>query len=135
MRRVLDLWSPAIGAPGTVIAYGHWERPVLVFPSEAGQAGDFEANGMVDSVADLLDEGRVKLYCVSSYDGASWSDRSLPLEERARCGARRCRRRARLRGARSRARLLRDDPTTRSGRVALLAPAAGPHVRVGEGPR
>jgi esterase/lipase superfamily enzyme len=26
----------------------------------------------------------VKLYCVDSFDGASWSNRSLPLEERAR---------------------------------------------------
>ena len=43
MRRVVDLFSPAIGASGTVIAYGHWGRPVLVFPSEAGRAGDFEA--------------------------------------------------------------------------------------------
>ena len=32
MGRVVDLWSPAIGAAGTVIRYGHWGRPVLVFP-------------------------------------------------------------------------------------------------------
>ena len=52
----------------------HWGRPVLVFPSEAGPAGDFENNGMVGAVADLIDAGRVKLYCVDSYDSASWSD-------------------------------------------------------------
>ena len=34
--------------------------------------------------AGLVDEGRVKLYCVDSFDAGSWSDRSLPLEERAR---------------------------------------------------
>ena len=56
-RRALDLWSPAIGASGAVIAYGHWGRPVLVFPTEAGRACDFESNGMVDAVADLLDAG------------------------------------------------------------------------------
>jgi esterase/lipase superfamily enzyme len=39
---------------------------------------------MVDAVADLLDGGQVKLYCVDSYDDRSWSDRSIPLEERAR---------------------------------------------------
>ena len=39
---------------------------------------------MVDAVGDLLDAGRIKLYCVDSYDAASWSDRELPLEERAR---------------------------------------------------
>ena len=84
MRRVVDLWSPAVGSAGTVIVHGHWGRPVLVFPSEAGRAGDFESNGMVEAVADLVDGGRVKLYCVDSYDAASWSKRDAPVEERAR---------------------------------------------------
>ena len=70
--------------PGTLIAYGHYGRPVLVFPSEQGRAWDFENNGMVDAVADLVDAGRVKLYCVDSADGYSWSDDSVPTEERAR---------------------------------------------------
>ena len=39
---------------------------------------------MVDAIAGLLDAGRVKLYCVDSYDAASWSNREIPLEERAR---------------------------------------------------
>lgn len=69
---------------GAVIAYGHYGRPVLVFPSEQGRAWDFENNGMVAAVASLIDAGRVKLYCVDSADGYSWSDRSLPIEERAR---------------------------------------------------
>jgi esterase/lipase superfamily enzyme len=67
----------------TVIRYGHYGRPVVVFPSEAGRAWDFEANGMVDAVGSLLQEGRVKLYCVDSVDADTWSDRSLPIEERA----------------------------------------------------
>jgi esterase/lipase superfamily enzyme len=79
-----DLWSDAIGAAGTVIRYGHWGRPVLVFPSEQGKAADFANNGMVGAVADLIDAGRVKLYCVDSFDAASWSDQGIPLEERAR---------------------------------------------------
>jgi len=70
--------------PGTVIAYGHYGRPVLVFASEQGRAWDFENNGMVATVADLIDAGRVKLYCVDSADGYTWSDRSAPIEERAR---------------------------------------------------
>jgi esterase/lipase superfamily enzyme len=39
---------------------------------------------MVAAVADLIDAGRVKLYCVDSADGLSWSDHTLPTEERAR---------------------------------------------------
>ena len=82
-RQVAELWSDAIGAPGTVVRYGHWGRPVLAFPSEQGKAWDFENNGMVGAVASLLDEGRLKLYCVDSYDAQSWSDTGIPVEERA----------------------------------------------------
>ncbi|MEV0713114.1 alpha/beta hydrolase-fold protein [Asanoa sp. NPDC050611] len=80
----VELFSPAIGTAGSVVRYGHYGRPVLVFPSEQGKAGDFAANGMVGAVADLIDAGRVKLFCVDSYDAASWAARDLPLEERAK---------------------------------------------------
>src|SRR3954465_6714010 len=82
-RNQVELYSPAIGTAGTVIGYGHFGRPVLVFASEQGRAWDFENNGMVDAVADLVEAGRVKLYTVDSYDGGSWAARDLPLEERA----------------------------------------------------
>ncbi len=72
------------GFSGSVIGYGHYGRPVLVFPSEQGRAEDFENNGMVEAVSDLIEGGRVKLYCVDSFDGYSWSDLSVPTEERAR---------------------------------------------------
>jgi esterase/lipase superfamily enzyme len=83
-RNMTELWSDAMGSAGTVISYGHWGRPVLVFPSEQGRAWDFEDNGMVGAVADLIDAGRVKLYCVDSYDAQSWSNKDVDIEERAR---------------------------------------------------
>src|SRR3954466_12000980 len=83
-RQQLELDAPGLDRPGTVIRYGHFGRPVVVFPSEQGRAWDYESNGMVGAVRHLVDDGRVKLYCVDSFDHASWSDRSLPIEERAR---------------------------------------------------
>ena len=65
-------------------SYGHYGRPVLAFPSEGGRAYDWQDNGMVAAIGDLLEAGRVKLYCVSSFDAESWSNQSIPLEERAR---------------------------------------------------
>jgi esterase/lipase superfamily enzyme len=75
--------------PGTdhrlgVIRHGHWGRPVLVFPSEAGRAEDFADHGMVSAVQPLVDEGRVSFFCVDSADGWTWSDRTASIEERAR---------------------------------------------------
>ena len=83
-RHQVELDAPAFGRSGTVIRYGHWGRPVLVFPSEQGRAWDYENNGMVGAVADLVEGGRCKLYCVDSFDDQTWSDSSIPLEERAR---------------------------------------------------
>ena len=83
MTGAVELTSAGGGWRGQVVGYGHWGTPVVVFPSEAGRAWDFENNGMVDAVRWLLDAGRVKLYCVDAADAVTWSDRSVPLEERA----------------------------------------------------
>jgi esterase/lipase superfamily enzyme len=83
-REHVKISAPAAGGEGNLVVYGHYGRPVLVFPSEAGRAWDFENNGMVDAVRWLIDEGRIKLYCVDSHDGASWSAKDRPMEERAR---------------------------------------------------
>jgi esterase/lipase superfamily enzyme len=67
-----------------VLAFGHHGRPVLVFPSQESSRYEWEQRGMVAAVGGLLDAGRVKLYCVDSWDSGSWHDEWLPLEERAR---------------------------------------------------
>ncbi|GAB2569233.1 esterase [Paractinoplanes abujensis] len=69
---------------GTVAVYGHWGRPLLVFPTEKGDAWEWARNGMVAEVDSLIEAGRVKLYCVDSFDAGTWSAHHLPLEERAR---------------------------------------------------
>jgi esterase/lipase superfamily enzyme len=66
-----------------VESYGHYGRPVLAFASEGGHARQWEEMGMVGAVGDLLEAGRIKLYCVDSHDLASWSNRDIPLEQRA----------------------------------------------------
>ena len=70
--------------PARVIAYGHWGRPLLVFPSEQGHRWDYESNGMVGVIEGLIEAGRVKVYCVDSFDAWSWSNPHIPMEERAR---------------------------------------------------
>ena len=82
-RREVSIYAPAIGADGAVLAYGHWGRPVLAFPSEQGPAWQYEERGMVAELGELLDAGRIKLYCVSSFDSESWHATHLPMEERA----------------------------------------------------
>jgi esterase/lipase superfamily enzyme len=83
-RREIDLYSPAIGGAGGLIAYGQCGRPLLAFMSEQGPRWQYEERGMVDAVSGLIDGGRVKIYAVESFDSGSWQAHDLPLEERAR---------------------------------------------------
>ncbi|MDQ4039697.1 MAG: alpha/beta hydrolase-fold protein [Actinomycetota bacterium] len=76
--------APSLGGSGTLIVHGHYGRPFLVMASEQGRAVDFENNGMVEAVRDLLDAGRLKLFCIDAHDGATWSNKDIGLEERAR---------------------------------------------------
>jgi esterase/lipase superfamily enzyme len=85
MRRdYVSLYSPAIGAEGGMLVYGHYGRPLLVFPSEQGRCNDYEDRGMIEAVSGLIEAGRVKLYCIDSFDAGSWHNKSLELEDRAK---------------------------------------------------
>ena len=64
-RRDLEL------GPARVLAYGHWGRPLLVFPSELGKRWDWEDSGMIGALGPLIEDGRVKVYCA---DGADESE-------------------------------------------------------------
>jgi esterase/lipase superfamily enzyme len=67
-----------------VLIFGHWGRPVLVFPSAERTRYEWEEHGMVDAVRDLIEAGRAKLHCVDAWDSGTWFDEWLPREERAR---------------------------------------------------
>ncbi|MEP7054483.1 MAG: esterase [Actinomycetota bacterium] len=56
------------GGSGDVIALGHFGRPVLAFAPLDGRAWDFDDNGMIGVLGDLLDSGGAKLYCVDGRD-------------------------------------------------------------------
>jgi esterase/lipase superfamily enzyme len=47
-----------------VVVYGHWGPPTIVFPTSGGDEWEFDRQGVVAALADLIDAGRVKLYCV-----------------------------------------------------------------------
>ena len=76
--------APSLGGSAEIAVHGHWGRPVIWFPSEGGAPWDFEANGMLDAVRPAIDEGRITVFCVPSFDADSWSASWMPLTDRAR---------------------------------------------------
>jgi esterase/lipase superfamily enzyme len=58
--------SEAMGRDMHVWRYGWWGAPVLVFPSAAGFAHEWQKEGMIDTLEPLLHAGKIKLYCPES---------------------------------------------------------------------
>lgn len=63
----------AYGRPVHLWRFGHFGAPVIVFPSAGGMAHEWDAHGLVDALADLIDGGRIKLYCTESNVAEAWT--------------------------------------------------------------
>ena len=70
--------APSLGGSGEIAVHGHWGRPVIWFPSEGGAPWDFEGNGVLDAVRPAIDDGRITVFCVPSFDADSWSASWMP---------------------------------------------------------
>lgn len=53
--------------------YGHAGIPFIVFPCQNGRFFDFENRGMIDTVADKIEDGKLQLFCVDCVDEETWS--------------------------------------------------------------
>lgn len=70
--KLVERWhSPRMHADVTVVRWGHFGRPVIVFPTAGGDAEEIERMRLVDACGHLLEAGRVKLYSCDSVAGAA----------------------------------------------------------------
>ena len=76
--------SPVMGRRMHVWAFGHFGAPLLVFPSAAGFAHEWDRQGMVEVLAPLIDGGKLKLYCPESNVSQSWTDKETDPRLRMR---------------------------------------------------
>jgi esterase/lipase superfamily enzyme len=85
MHREYHRWeSPVLGMPMDLLWYGHWGRPVLMFPTSHGSVRQNEEFGLLGSVQDKIDGGEIQVCCIDTVDGHSWQDRGIPPLERVR---------------------------------------------------
>jgi esterase/lipase superfamily enzyme len=81
--KVRERWySSRMNEPVTVVRWGVFGQPVLVFPSAGGDAEEIERNGLVDACGPLLAEGRIKLYSVDSVAGQAMVTKTGSVEHR-----------------------------------------------------
>ena len=76
-------WSTVLGREMEFKVYGHAGVPVLALPARGGRFYDWENNGMPDAIAQLLNEGKVQLFCADAVDGEGLLNGDLPQRRRA----------------------------------------------------
>jgi esterase/lipase superfamily enzyme len=80
-HRLLD--SPHLGRRVHLWTFGDVGQPLIVFPSNAGVAHEWEKGGMIDALAPLLAQGRVKIYCPETNVSKSFSGKGTPGQRMA----------------------------------------------------
>lgn len=64
--------------------YGHWGRPVILFPTSAGRFWENEDFGLVGALADKIDGGEIQVICVDTVNSESWYNRGAHPYHRIR---------------------------------------------------
>ena len=76
-------WSTVLGRDMEFKVYGHTGVPVLALPARGGRFFDWENNGMPDAIHELLDGGKIQLFCADAVDGNGLLNADLPQRRRA----------------------------------------------------
>lgn len=77
-------WSDHLNQDMELKVYGHGGKSVVVFPAQGGRFFEYEDFGMVNSLQELIEAGRLRLFTVDSIDGQSWANWNVHPAERAR---------------------------------------------------
>ncbi len=53
--------------------FGHQGKPCIFFPSQNGRFFDYENQGIIKSIEWYIEQGKIQVFCVDSFDLESWS--------------------------------------------------------------
>lgn len=83
-RDVVRLQSRHLGFDTPVARYGDAGRALLLFPTWASDFLESERQGLVAAIADLIEAGRVQVFCIDSISPLAWCDAGVPVPEKVR---------------------------------------------------
>jgi len=77
-------YSPTLNKETEMLVIGHFGKPVIIFPSTMGRYHESKDFGLIKAAEHLVDEGKVKFYCVDSIDKLSWYNKNIHPADRAK---------------------------------------------------
>jgi esterase/lipase superfamily enzyme len=61
--------SDRVGQQITLVRWGHWGQPVLIFPTAGGDAEEIDRMGVLGAIWPMIEAGRIKVYSCDSVAG------------------------------------------------------------------
>lgn len=77
-------WSPNLGHEMELKVYGHYGKPMLVFPAQGGRFYEYEDFKMIDAISGFIDQGKIKVFTVDSLDNQTWANWAAHPADKAR---------------------------------------------------
>ena len=82
-KEFITQYSQALSREMHMMVYGHGGVPFLGFPTQDSMCRNYEDFGMIDQLADFIDDGRIQLFVVDTVDRESWSPKGGDKPRRA----------------------------------------------------
>lgn len=83
-RELKNFRSKHLAMDMPIVRYGHAGPALLLFPTWQSDHLESEQRGLVEAVADLLDAGRVQLFCIDGISPLAWCDEAVKVPEKVR---------------------------------------------------
>ena len=81
MQKEVWIWATRrLSEPARMVRWGHFGTPVLLLPSAGGDFEEVERFRLIEALAPLIAQGRIKVYSVDGLAIRTWLGNSAPQE-------------------------------------------------------
>ena len=81
MHRDIQKWySPTLNKEMEIVEYGHFGPAILLLPTAAADYLEYERFLLIDSIAQYIESGKVKVYSINSINNETYWDESFDLK-------------------------------------------------------
>ena len=85
MHREIHKWnSQNLHKDMEIAVYGHYGYSLLMFPTTGGDFLEYEKFYIIDSIADYINNGTLKVFSIDNTNSESWMNRNIHPSEKAK---------------------------------------------------
>jgi esterase/lipase superfamily enzyme len=85
MKEFYHKWyTPYLNRDFEMLVFGGSGYPIILFPTSEGRYYECKDHGLVSSADQLLDEGKIKIYCPDGIDFLSWDNYDIHPADRVK---------------------------------------------------